>query len=430
MNATHKYRIRVTSTAAVRSGLAVAEGIEPSIAFSAPPEFKGQAGHWTPEHFFVAAVASCFVSTFSGMAFNSNFEFFSLELETEGIVAQDQAGWHFREVILHPRLTIARAEQQGLGNAMNPTGHQERWHVPGPEPRNHKGGHLPSYAQIAFRNILFATDFSSTTGLALPFAVEIARRSGATIHAVHVVQPDIYPLVPPSEWHKMAQEEKEFREEKRNQLEEELQGLPHEFLFAAGNVWQNIANIIEEKNIDLLILGTHGRTGMGKVVWGSVAEKIFRQAKCPVLTVSPGVSSKTTHAAAAELNRILYATDFSLESPAVARYAVCLAKEHRAELILMHSIQNPEPSQVDSAYDTLRDVVPASAGLEFKPRCIVELGTPEDAILGVAARLDADLIVLGVRSAHGHAVAITHFTRSIAYRVVTQATCPVLTVRG
>ena len=314
---------------------------------------------------------------------------------------------------------------------MNATaGYQERSHVSSLEPWKYKGTYLPTPAQIAFKNILFATDFSSTTGLALPYAVEIARRSGATIHAVHVVPPDIYPLVPPSEWPKMAQEEKEFREEKRNQLEEELKGLPHEFLFPAGNVWQNIANIIEDKNIDLLILGTHGRTGMGKVLLGSVAETIFRQATCPVLTVGPAVSSSTTHAAAAELNRILYATDFSLESLAAARYAVCLAKKHRAELILMHSIQNPEPSQVDSAYDTLRDVVPASAGLEFKPRCIVELGTPEGAILGVAARLNADLIVLGVRSAHGHAVAITHFTRSIAYRVVTQATCPVLTVRG
>jgi len=117
MNATHKYRIRATSTT-VRSGLAVADGIEPSIAFSAPPEFKGQAGHWTPEHFFVAAVASCYVSTFSGMAFNSNLEFFSLQLETEGIVAQDQAGWLFREVILRPRLTIAQAEQQVLGNRL------------------------------------------------------------------------------------------------------------------------------------------------------------------------------------------------------------------------------------------------------------------------------------------------------------------------
>jgi len=102
----------------VRSGLAVAEGIEPSIAFSAPPEFKGQAGHWTPEHFFVAAVASCYVSTFSGMASNSNFDFHSLELETEGILAQGPAGWRFDEVVLRPRLTIARAEDKGRGNRL------------------------------------------------------------------------------------------------------------------------------------------------------------------------------------------------------------------------------------------------------------------------------------------------------------------------
>jgi peroxiredoxin-like protein len=117
MNTTHKYRIRATSTT-VRSGLAVAEGIEPSIAFSAPPEFKGQAGHWTPEHFFVAAVATCYISTFSGMAFNSNFEFLSLELETDGIVAQDQAGWRFREVVLRPRLTISHAEDKERGNRL------------------------------------------------------------------------------------------------------------------------------------------------------------------------------------------------------------------------------------------------------------------------------------------------------------------------
>ena len=117
VNTTHKYRIRATSTS-VRSGLAVAVGIEPSIAFSAPPEFQGQAGDWTPEHFFVAAVASCFVSTFSGIASNSDFEFFSLELETDGIVAQDQTGWRFREVVLRPRLTIAHEEQKHLGNRL------------------------------------------------------------------------------------------------------------------------------------------------------------------------------------------------------------------------------------------------------------------------------------------------------------------------
>jgi nucleotide-binding universal stress UspA family protein len=284
--------------------------------------------------------------------------------------------------------------------------------------------------QVAFKNILFATDFSPTTKLALSRAVAIARRFGAKVYVVHVVQPDVYPLVPPSEWAKIAQEEEDFRRESTGQIEKELQGLPHEFLFPAGNVWQNLANIIEDKSIDLLILGTHGRTGIEKVLIGSIAEEIFRQADCPVLTVGPAVISKPTHAAAAELNRILYATDFGPESLAAAPYAVCLAKEYRAELILMHSIQDAETEQVDSAYHTLRDVVPVGSGLESKPRCIVERGAPEDTILGVAARHEVDMIVLGVRSAREHPTAFTHFFHSIAYKVVTRAKCPILTVRG
>jgi organic hydroperoxide reductase OsmC/OhrA len=114
MNGTHEYRIRANSTV-VRSGFAIAEGIEPSIAFSAPPEFKGVTGHWTPEHFFVTAVASCYVSTFSGIAFNSNFGFFSLEVEAVGTLAQDKSGWRFGEVVLRPRLTIGSEEHREKG---------------------------------------------------------------------------------------------------------------------------------------------------------------------------------------------------------------------------------------------------------------------------------------------------------------------------
>jgi nucleotide-binding universal stress UspA family protein len=314
---------------------------------------------------------------------------------------------------------------------MNATsGHEWQWRSPGLASWRDKVRGLRTSTQIVFKNILFATDFSSTTELALPYAVEIARRSGATIHVVHVVQPDIYPLESPSEWPKIASEEEELRKEKRRQLEEELQGLPHEFLFPAGNVWQNVARVIEGENIDLLVAGTHGRTGMEKVLVGSVAEEIFRQAACPVLTVGPAVSSKATHAAAAELNHILYTTDFSPESLVAAPYAIYLAKEHRAELILMHSIQNAERGQVDSAIHTLRDVVPFAAGLESEPRYIVECGAPADTILEVAASHDADMIVLGVHSVKEHLAAITHFRRSTAYKIVTQAKCPVLTVRG
>ena len=192
-------------------------------------------------------------------------------------------------------------------------------------------GDLAASSQIAFKNILFATDFSSITERSLPYAVEIARRFGATVHVVHVLQPDIYPLVPPSEWPKMAEEEQDFRQKSRSQLENELQGLPHEFIFPSGNVWQNLARIIKDKNIDLIVLGTHGRTGLEKTLIGSVAEEVFRRADCPVLTVGRAVILKATHVAAADFNRILYATDFSPESLAAAPYAISIAKEHRAE---------------------------------------------------------------------------------------------------
>ena len=284
--------------------------------------------------------------------------------------------------------------------------------------------------RVVFKNILFATDFSSVTNLALPCAVEIARRSGATIHVVHVVSPDVYPLVPPSEWHKMAKEEEEFRKLKKGELEKELQDLPHEFLFPMGDVWQCLAKVIEGRSIDLLVLGTHGRTGMKKALMGSVAERIFRQATCPVLTVGSRVSARATHAAAAELNCILYATDFNPDSFAAARYAISLAKEYHAELILLHSIQNAEDGQETAAFETLRDVVPLGAGLLSKPKCTVERGAPADCILGIAERDHADLIILGVRGADGHLAAATHFSSSIPYKVVTHAACPILTVRG
>jgi nucleotide-binding universal stress UspA family protein len=289
---------------------------------------------------------------------------------------------------------------------------------------------LRTSGQIRFENILFATDFSSTTQLALPYTFEIARKSNAKIHVAHVISPDIYPLVPPEEWARMGQGEEQFRNIKRRELEEKLLKIPHDFLFPAGDVWENLSRIIKEKQIDLLVLGTHGRTGIRKVVFGSVAERIFLQAICPVLTVGPRASFRAAHPAVVKLNCILYATDFSPESLGAARYAIYLAKEYGAELVLLNSIQKGDAAQVSSAYETLRDVVPLGADLASTPKCTVERGKPADSVLGASMRDNADLIVLGIRSTVGNITAATHFARSVAYKIVTQAECPVLTVRG
>lgn len=105
------YRVNASSTT-LRNGVVSAEEIQPSIAFSAPPEFQGTSGCWTPEHFFVSAVAGCFISTFSGIAHFSKFEFLSLELEVEGVIGKDEGGWRFTQVNLRPRIRISLEKER------------------------------------------------------------------------------------------------------------------------------------------------------------------------------------------------------------------------------------------------------------------------------------------------------------------------------
>lgn len=314
---------------------------------------------------------------------------------------------------------------------MNPNREDER-HNPSLDPElwRHVVNSLQANGNVHFQKILVATDFSPATQLALPYAVEMARQSGGKIFLVHVIAPGIYPMVPPEEWAKLEQEEAEFRKKEQDRLDRELQDIPHEFLFPSGDVWECLSQIIETEQIDLLVLGTRGRAGIRKAVFGSVAESVFRQATCPVLTVGPRVSFRESAYSVPNLNRILYATDFTPESLGAARYATHLAKEYRAGLVLLNSIQKAEPGQVNSAYETLRDVVPLGAGLLIKPKCTVERGAPAESILGASLRENADLIVLGIRSVKANAALATHFTNSITYRVVTQAECPVLTIRS
>lgn len=95
-----------------RKGVLSAEGIAPSIQFSSPPEFKGEAGFWTPEHFLVAAVASCYVVTFYAMADISKMEFRGIELTVEGKLGKPEGKLRFTGIVLRPKLELLRHEDR------------------------------------------------------------------------------------------------------------------------------------------------------------------------------------------------------------------------------------------------------------------------------------------------------------------------------
>jgi peroxiredoxin-like protein len=108
-----EYRFEtIVRSAGGRRGIAQGDAAAPRIAFGPPPEFQGEAGAWTPEHFFLAAIASCFLVTFAGIAESSRFVYVGIELSAEGIIQKTEGGLQFTEVILRPTLTIAREEER------------------------------------------------------------------------------------------------------------------------------------------------------------------------------------------------------------------------------------------------------------------------------------------------------------------------------
>ena len=133
------------------------------------------------------------------------------------------------------------------------------------------------------------------------------------IFAVHVISLSPFPNSPPTlVYQSLAAQAVREAQEAMNRLEPKWKGVPHETLIRKGDIWRELSRIIEEKQIDLVVCGTHGRTGAAKVLMGSVSEAIYRHAPCPVLTVGPRVAGAPE--SLGEIHSILCATDFTAES--------------------------------------------------------------------------------------------------------------------
>jgi nucleotide-binding universal stress UspA family protein len=291
---------------------------------------------------------------------------------------------------------------------------------------------IQARTRITLKNILFATDFSQAADAAAPIAIEIAQRYGAKVYGVHVNRFDDYTAAAPNAWAAMAEAAERENKEDAGRLNQQLQGIDHEVVVGEGKTWEVISDLIEQKEIDMVVVGTRGRTGLGKALLGSVAEQILRQAPCPVLTVGPHVNLWSDEYA--KMREILYATDLEGDFPIAAPHAISLAQENQAHLVLLHVIENPKvgdlvnSSQVkDFKERKLKHLVTQQAGLWCDPTYIVEQGPAAEKILDVAKRRHTDLIVLGARPAKGLA---THLNAGTVHKVVSQATCPVFTVRG
>lgn len=287
-----------------------------------------------------------------------------------------------------------------------------------------------AYSRISLEKILYATDFSRQATEALPYALSLARRYGSTLFAAHVVSVAHYQLSNALiGWQAIAAQAVQEAEQSMAKLEPQIYQVPHELLLRKGDIWQELSAIIREKNIDLVIVGTHGRMRASKLLMGSVAEKIFRQASCPVLTVGPNVSGEPE--GIVDLRTILFPTDFSPESLAAVPYAISLAQEDQARLYLLHITGDPVSDSVEaSLHERLNHLIPEEAQLWCAPKALVESGDAAQKILELSQDLAVDLIVLGTKPVVRLVGTATRVAMATAYQVVSKAICPVITVRG
>jgi len=175
--------------------------------------------------------------------------------------------------------------------------------------------------------------------LALEYALALARLYDAHIYVTHIICPEAYQLAEPGLAEMTYQKMRQAAEQGIGDIliSGKLRGVPHETQLYEGSLWPTVERLIKERGIDLVVTGTHGRGDLKKMVIGSVAEEVFRQAGCAVLTVGPQTRKQAPHEV--DLNNILFATDFGRGAARAAEYAFSLAQEHGVRLTVLHVVE-------------------------------------------------------------------------------------------
>jgi nucleotide-binding universal stress UspA family protein len=300
---------------------------------------------------------------------------------------------------------------------------------------------------VEIKRILCPIDFSEFSRHALDQAHAIAEWYEAEITVLHVVSvsrpltpaaamPEAaYVPLPPADLQEIAEEVRRF-----SASPTPSRGPGPKVVVSEGIPSREIVRHAEALPADLLVMGTHGRSGFERLFLGSVTEKVVRSTQVPVLTVPPPVDQPTT----VRYKTILCPIEFSDPSMRALEYALKLALETDAHLILVHVIEalaeETPPTELShfnvpeyfrhleqDARARLKAAVPTDARTWCTPDERVVFGKASRTIVQLAGEEAADIIVMGV---HGAGALGRRLFGSTTHHVIREAHCPVLTLRG
>ena len=279
---------------------------------------------------------------------------------------------------------------------------------------------MSSSSQVVFQRILIPLDLSLNSLAALPFAVSMAGRYSAKLLITHFVQ-DSYQQTDTST--------RSVATERMRHLLNAAGDISHEVVIEPGAIVQRLPALVARTGTDLLVLGTHGSHGLGKLVRGSMAQEIMCSCQVPALAVGAHVSRE------AGFKRILYATDFSPASEPAFLCAISVAARFGASIAFLHvnepnGLEPPIAAEAKTFEFFERHLSELNVhSINLHRDVLVKFGARADQILEVARSRESDLIVLGMHCKHGLMARLAaHLPGPISYAVTAEAPCPVLAV--
>jgi nucleotide-binding universal stress UspA family protein len=278
------------------------------------------------------------------------------------------------------------------------------------------------------KKILVATDFSELGRAAVTAALELARASNASVDVLHVFTMRAQPDASGYTAKQMQQHEANARADLSRAADEvAATGLLGESLLRVGPAAETVLLAADERAADLIVIGSHGRSGLARLVLGSTAENVLRRAKVPVLIVKEAQPAPT---------RVIgVAVDLGIESGHAVATGFELGQALGARVHLIHAyaavvVPNefgagsiPHERLHDRARESVLDLAAPYQRLPAMGKCVVELGDPITVILELAEDLDLDLLVLGTEGRHGLSRMVVG---SVAESVLRQTRVPVL----
>ncbi len=290
--------------------------------------------------------------------------------------------------------------------------------------------------QSLLKQIVFATDFSAGAGQAQDHAVFLAKMYEAKLHLLHVLENPLWFGLESA----TAPYLKHVQEESERRLAELEQGLTDSGLKDAqvrlviGIPSEEIKKAAQNIGADLVVVGTSGRTGLDVVLLGSTAERVIKDAPCPVLAIPARPETGPTPS----IQHVMTPVDFSSPSLDAVEYAIQVANHFGAKVTLVHVLEpiyyGYEPEQsVEAKSQTwvhwraqLGELSGLISSFGLATRAMIRGGIPANSIIDTAKEQGCDLIVMGT---HGRRRWARLVFGSVAEAVLRRAPCPVLTVK-